>query len=61
LHGAVDEFAKHAPDSALGSVALLKTAMKTADSSYEVANQAARKTLTALGSSVNGIRPASSV
>jgi phasin family protein len=61
LHGAVDEFAKHAPDSALGSVALLKTAMKTADSSYEVANQAARKTLPALGSSVNGIRPASSV
>jgi len=61
LHGAVDEFAKHAPVSALGSVALLKTAMKTADSSYEVANQAAQKTLTALGSSVNGLRPPSSV
>jgi len=60
LHGAVDEFAKHAPVSALGSVALLKTAMKTADSSYEVANQAAQKTLTALGSSVNGLRPPSS-
>ncbi len=61
LHGAVDEFAKHAPVSALGSVALLKTAMKTAESSYEVANQAAQKTLTALGSSVNGLRPPSSV